>query len=259
MSRRTALRLGMAAAAGVLVAQRGASALGTVPVGMTRRTLTSGRTYLIRPRVATTPGALVIGLHGTSSTAQGCNNAFAVTADPATTGWVGHAAARDRDYTLVLGEAPSGTWNVGHGWPSAGQDDDQYLLDVVADVKARHPNVDAAQVFVAGFSAGGAMAWRAAALYPDVFAACGMASGWAPMYPATRIDCWHYHGTGDLSVPIRGGLGTKGYTFPAAHLEAQNTTRDSRCVLYASSGPHGVPGWMAHQLWSFWTVARLRP
>jgi len=251
--------MGLIATAGALVSPGMANALGTVPLGMTRRTLPSGRPYVVRPRVNPTPGAVVIGLHGTASTAQGCNNAFAVTGNAATTGWANHAAAPDRDYTLVLGEAPSGTWNVGGGWPSGGQNDDQYLLDVVADVKARQANVDPKQVFVAGFSAGGAMAWRAAALHPDVFAACGMAAGWAPMYPTTPIDCWHHHGTADLSVPIRGGVGTKGYTFPAAHLEAQYASRDSRCVLYATGSGHAVPGWMASQLWSFWTVTRLRP
>jgi len=259
MTRRTALKLGLVATAGTLMAQRSASALGTVPIGMTRRTMPSGRTYLVRSRAATTAGAVVIGLHGTASNAQHCNDQFAVTGSLATSGWVHHAAASANDYTLVLGEAPSGTWNVGGGWPSAGANDDQYLLDVVADVKARQTNVDPAQVFIAGFSAGGAMAWRAAALHPDVFAACGSASGWAPLYPTTPIDCWHHHGTADITVPIRGGSGTKGYNFPGAHMEAQNATRDSRCVLYASNSGHSVPGWMAAQLWSFWTVNRHRP
>jgi poly(3-hydroxybutyrate) depolymerase len=263
VARRTLLRAGgvLAVAATLAPTLLGGTAWAqsTIPAGMTRRKLASGRTYLIRARLATSPGPVVIGLHGTALTAQSCNDTFWTTGQLSTTGWVKHAAASSRDYTLVLGEAVAGNWNVGNGWPSGTQDDDKYLLDVVADVLARQSNADSGSVFVAGFSAGGAMAWRAAALYPQTFAACGSLSGWTRIYPRTPIDCWHHHGTADATVPIRGGVGANGYTFPPAYLEAENAVRGSRVVMYSTSAGHLVPAWTADRLWEFWTVTRSRP
>lgn len=256
---RRALLLGSGAFAAVgAVAMAGAAAAweaGAVPPGMVRRTLASGRTYAIRPRSGVTPAALVFGLHGTGQSAQHCNASFWVTGSSATTGWVNHAAKHD--YTLVLGDAADGTWNVGDGWPSGPQDDEQYVLDVLDDVKSKSTNVDASQVFIAGFSAGGAMAWRMAAAYGQLFAACGSVSGWASTRPTAPIDAWHVHGTGDTTVPLRGGVGINQYRFPAAASEAETAPRGSRVVLYATSGGHTTPGWIADRLWTFWTSSRL--
>ena len=209
------------------------------------RTLPSGRTYWL-----SSPGhtRLVIGLHGTALSAQNCNDSFWLN-QPG--GWQGHAAGTG--YTLALGEAVAGRWNAGGNWPGGSQDDIQYLLDIVADAG------QFASVFVAGFSAGGAMAWRACVERPDAFTAGGSASGWASSYPSQPLDFWHIHGTGDTTVPIRGGPGTMGVSFPEAAQEATKAPRGSRVVLYPTDGGHGTPGWMAVRLWQFWTVERARP
>lgn len=217
----------------------------TPPLTGQHRTVTGGRTYWLS-------GAgddLVVGLPGTDLNASSVNAAFWNTGSAATGGWQRHAASHH--YVLAIGETLAGNWNVGGGWPGGSQDDVAYLVNVVADAAkaAGHPFH---AVFVAGFSAGGAMAWRAVADRPDVFAACGSASGWASYYPAHRVDCWHVHGTADTTVPIRGGAGIHGFVFPPAFYEQSRTTRDSRVVMEAMGGGHGVAGWMADQLWQFW-------
>lgn len=217
-----------------------AAAVAVPPLGGVRRTLPSGRTYVL-----SNPGMprLVVGLHGTGLSADNANRTF-----DNVQGWQGHAQANG--YTLALGEAAAGSWNAGGGWPSSGHDDLGYLADVAADA------APAATAFVAGFSAGGAMAWTAAAMLPAVFAAAGSASGWAPVRAAQPVDVWHVHGTADTTVPVRGGAGTGGFDFPAAYLEAALAARGSRVVLEPTGGGHGTAGWMADRLWRFWATAR---
>ena len=226
---------------------RPAAAVSTALTGE-HRTLPGGRTYWL----SGAGSRLVIGLPGTALDAANVNDTFWVTGNPSTTGWQRHAAANG--YTLALGESLAGNWNVGGGWDGGPQDDMAYLLAIVADVTAtRGPP---AEVFVAGFSAGGAMAWDACALRPDVFTACGSASGWAPVRATAPIDVWHVHGTGDTTVPIRGGAGTRGFVFPAALDETAFAPRGSRVVMEATGGGHGTAGWMAGRLWTFWTTGR---
>lgn len=220
-------------------------------------TLPSGRTYWLSGAGAT----LVVGLHGTSLSADNINGAFW----SGTGGWQGHAAANG--YRLALGEAVGGKWNVGNGWPGGGQDDMTYLLDLATDAASRG---FVSRCFVAGFSAGGAMAWRAAAERPDVFGqtingvqvgACGMDAGWRPVDPAGPLDCWHSHRADDTSIPIRGGAGTQGFTFPAAADEGIRVPRGSRWSLYVfpTGGHSPPPGWLAGRLWTFWTSDSARP
>ena len=214
-------------------------------------TLASGRSYWLCGAISgTAPRPLLLGLPGTGLSAQNLNLSFW----SGTGGWQNHAAAHN--YALALCESSGGTWNVGGGWPSGGHDDRQYLQDVVAHASR---TVSPSKVFTAGFSAGGAMAWAAAAARPDVFAACGMASGWAPIRPTTTMDCYHLHGTSDTTVPIRGGTGVNAFVFPPAADEALHAPRGSRVVLYATSGGHAVPGWAAARLFDFFVRDRLIP
>ena len=227
---------------------------------MARRTIpapfpSAGRTYV---HMEGASDLVFFGFHGAANTITNINNDWWVTGNPATTGWHQHAAAHD--YNLLLGEAPSGLWNVGGGWPGT-QADDQYALDVVDDWTDTFSNVPVGQqrLWAAGFSNGGAMAWRLAALRADYFLGCVTASSWAAVYPTTPIDCWHVHGTGDTTVPIRGGVGVYDVNFPAAAAEGEKAPRGSRVVMYATNGGHGTPGWMADKMLSFATTIHDRP
>lgn len=254
LSRRTVLKgsaLTAAAAVAGPVLRPAAAVAAEPPLVGSHRTLPSGRRYWL----SGTGGPLVVGCHGSNLTASNVNAGVWVTGTPATTGWQQHAAANG--YTLALAEGLPGmvSWNVGGGWPSGSQDDLGYLLDVAADA------VDVAgagpDTFIGGFSAGAALAWRAACDHPEVFAACGSGSGWAPAYPSHPVDCWHTHGTADGTVPIRGGyVPTFPYTFPPAYDEAARAPRGSRVVLEVSSGGHATPGWLADRWWQFWVAGR---
>lgn len=229
-------------------------------------TLPSGRKYQLTGATGgDTVRPAIVGLTFSAHSGTWLNDVAWVTGHPETTGWHQHAAAHD--YTLVLAEPVNGGWNVGKGvgdpnpsgWPGSGQDDVGFVLDAVADAATRTP-IDPARVFVAGGSAGGALAARLVVERPDVFAACALVAGWFPYrYPSHILDCRLDHGTGDTTVPIRGGTGADGYVFPAAYEAMTRAPRGSRVALYATAGGHAVPGWWARAVWDFVTIERSRP
>lgn len=244
MNRRTVLKLATSAVA--LPAPRAKKKTAVTPLtGL--RTLPSGRTYWL----SGTGGPLVLGFPGSNLPASNLNDGFWNTGNPATTGWQRHSITTG--YTLALCEsyapASNSSWNVGGGWPSGTQDDLAYALQVVADAGT----FDA--VYAAGFSAGGAMAWRVCADRPDVFRACFSGAGWAPVYPTTPIDCWHVHGGVDTTVPVRGGhVAIFPYTFPPMYQEGSMTTRDSLIVPeFIPTMGHATPTWSAARAHEFFT------
>jgi pimeloyl-ACP methyl ester carboxylesterase len=230
-------------------------------------TLPSGRKYQLAGATGgADPRPAVVGLTFSAHSGTWLNDAAWVTGHPETTGWHQHALAHD--YTLILPEPVSGAWNVGvgtgdpnpNGWPGSGQDDIGFVLAATADAGTRTP-IDPAQTFVAGGSAGGALAARLSMEHPDVYAACAMASGWVPYrYPTAPWDCRLDHGGADTTVPIRGGSGADGYIFPALYESTVRAPRGSRVGVYViPTGGHGIPGWWANAIWAFFTTERARP
>lgn len=256
ITRRAAL-IGGGASAGALAfeAPRWVPGEGTfiAPRSGQRRTLPSGRGYLLTGVLDGPPRPLMVGLHPSGHTSADANSGFW----NAPGGWGAHATAHG--YTLALGEGVGGTWNVGGAWPvHHGQDDLAYLAEIVSDVQ-NVTAIDSARRFVAGASAGAALAWTACVERPDLFAAGVGASGWAAHYPDHPIDFWHNHGLYDPTVPLAGGIGTVGMVFPPAVREAERAPRGSRVCLNVTRGGHTAPGWMANRAWTFCTVTRMRP
>lgn len=95
-----------------------------------------------------------------------------------------NAVADKNNFLVVYPEQPKAAnplkcWNwFDASHQARGQGEPSLLALVVRNVQASH-KVDSQRVFVAGFSAGGAMAVIMGATYPDLFAAIGVHSGLA--------------------------------------------------------------------------------
>lgn len=241
--------------------------MGVVP-GAAHIALPGGRSYWLAGAIGgTTPRPVIVGLTFTSHDAAWLDSAAWVTGHPETTGWRQHAAANN--YTLIFVDPLGGAWNVGrgdstdpnpNGWPGSGADDETAILAALADAGERTP-LDGARTFIAGGSAGGAMAARMSVDHPDTFAACAMAAGWLPYrWPRQPWDCRADSGGNDTTVPIRGGAGINGYIFPPLYEAVVRAPRGSRVAPYLfPGGGHAIPGWWAAAVWNFFTVERLRP
>lgn len=118
----------------------------------------------------------------------------------------------DAGYVVI---APNGTPIQGRstrrwaGRDGAQRDDVAFTLDVIADAKTK-ASIDPERVYVAGFSAGGSMAWLMACKAARPFAGFASVSG-ALRQPNDTIDCpsapvrfLQIHGFGDNQVPFEG-------------------------------------------------------
>ena len=176
-----------------------------------QRTLRVGgleRTYVLHAP-ALWPGTalpLVLVLHGSHGNAADmeARSGFAEEAD-----WRGFAVAYP-EATPVSGRR----WNAGVCCGDA--DDVAFLRAVVDDAAARLP-IDRRRVFAAGVSNGGMMAYRLACEASESFAAVGVVAGalvTPGCAPAAPVSVIHLHGTRDELVPLTGGPGALGVTYP---------------------------------------------
>ena len=161
---------------------------------------------------------LVVVLHGAFSTAKEMED------------WTRWSTLADREGFLVA--YPEGGWgflgflqhwNAGHCCGKAadvGEDDVGFVALAVEDV-ARRVKVDAARVYITGFSNGGMLVYRVIAERTGMFAAAaplaaahgGRATASAPLWvtpePQGPLPVIVMHGLADANVPFAGGISQK--------------------------------------------------
>ena len=135
-----------------------------IPPGTVEHTA-EGRPYFLSAPPTNRPTALVLVLHGLA------NGTFTIARQ---TGFTAYGQAHHLAIAYPVGVRHA--WNAGSCCGGAHQDDTAYLVAVVRDVQ-RHLHVDAARVYVVGFSNGGMMALTVLCQRPDVFAAAGVMAG----------------------------------------------------------------------------------
>ncbi|TFZ05562.1 PHB depolymerase family esterase [Ramlibacter henchirensis] len=152
-----------------------------------------------------------------------------------------------------------------------GRGEPELLAGMVRDVMARHP-IDPARVYVAGLSAGGAMAAIVAAAYPELFAAVGVHSGLAPgaaqdvpsAFEAMKsgaarkprplpVPTIVFHGDADTTVhPTNGrqviaaAAGAGGTSTASEELRANGRRTATRQVHRDAAGAVAMEHWTVH-------------
>ena len=210
----------------------------------------SSRDYklYIPPNAGQQPMPLVVMLHGCTQNP-----------DDFAAGTAMNEAARKQGF-LVLYPAqskkanPQGCWNwFKHSHQTRGRGEPALLAGMTKDVMARY-SIDANRVFVAGLSAGGAMAAIVGKAYPDIFAAVGVHSGLAAGAAGDLPSALSAMSSGPGKAGLAGLKGRNGPIQPAQanqdsepsgiptivfHGDADGTVHPGNgdAVIQASAGP----------------------
>lgn len=178
------------------------------------------RTYLLNlpPDYYTASGdfALIIGLHGTGGNAYQFEESYAFS-----------KMANEKHFIAVYPEGVRSTgrlgvrtWNAGGCCEYASDnniDDVKFVRELIRFLEANY-NVNPKQVYAAGMSNGGMMAYRLAAELSDQVAAIAVVSGTMvttqPFNPSRPVPVLHMHSVNDEIIPYLGGAGIGSHYFP---------------------------------------------
>jgi polyhydroxybutyrate depolymerase len=180
-----------------------------------KRTLASGRAYYyVKPADLSGPAPIVIMMHGLALTPAWSEQ---------TTGF--NALANNDRFIVVYAQGVGGSWNAGNCCNNNKSNDTAYLDQIVTDINASVWPVNPKREYLAGFSNGGMMAYRAACVEPSRWGAIGVMSGTSetPCSPNTSFSVFDIHGLKDTIVPFNGGY--------SAYLK-QNLTSDNMMQPY---------------------------
>jgi poly(3-hydroxybutyrate) depolymerase len=139
------------------------------------------------------PQPLVLVLHGLYQTPAEVEDA---------TGAVSYS--EQQHFTLVYPIGEHEAWNAGSCCRADTANDVGYLVDLVRYVSTLTP-VDLHRVYIAGFSNGGMMAWRAVCQTRGVFAGAGVMAGALLVKCPRPVHVVDLHGLRDRTVPYGGG------------------------------------------------------
>ncbi len=101
------------------------------------------------------------------------------------------------------------TWSPGGTGGARKTRDAGFVNKMILDLRRRYA-IDAARIFVAGFSIGGSLVYELACVLADKIAAAAVVAGAmtiADCDPVRPVSLIHIHGTGDRRVPAAGGRG----------------------------------------------------
>jgi polyhydroxybutyrate depolymerase len=155
----------------------------------------------------------------------------------------------------IVGTVPGRVWNGGYCCgPAVTQnvDDVGFISRLIDDVKDGH-RIDDRQVFAAGHSNGGIMAYRLACELSDKIVGVGLQAGslgidrCEPEHPVSLI---HIHGTADDNHPIDGGKGSKGISGVSFRPAIDGVRALAAADGCASESRHRVDGPVATDTWS---------
>ena len=167
-------------------------------------------------------------------------------------------------------------WNwFKHNHQARGKGEPAILAGMVGDIAARH-GVDPDRVFVAGLSAGGAMAAILGDAYPDVFAAVGVHSG-LPAGAATDVQTAFaamgggapaprrsprrsatpptivFHGDADTTVNVVNAERVLAAAGVSARADVQRGARHSRRIWVDAQGAERAEQWTIHGAGHAWS------
>ncbi|HYE40116.1 MAG TPA: PHB depolymerase family esterase [Ramlibacter sp.] len=239
----------------------------------------SERSYrlFVPPGAGTRPLPMVVMLHGCTQTAED----FAA-------GTAMNELAREQGFFVLYPQQsakanPQRCWNwFKHSHQKRGRGEPALLASMVREVTARH-GIDPKRVYVAGLSAGGAMAAILGEAYPELFAAVGVHSGLAAGCaadlpgalaamkgstsktrgaPASRMPTIVFHGDADSTVhpdnaqAVIAACAGADLTAEEESVSHKGRRRATRRVYRSAQGQVVAEHWVVHGASHAWSGGR---